>query len=53
MREPRVCSKTTDKLMLVIELLKGTEFKKCLVTWDRIDDPEEGAIVVPIITIER
>lgn len=49
----RCASKTTDKLALVVELLTRMKFKKALVTWDRIEDPEEGTVIVPIISVER
>ncbi len=49
---PRICSKTTDKLLLVTDLLKTLPLKKALITWDRIEDPQEGTVVVPILELE-
>jgi hypothetical protein len=49
---PRLCSKTTDKLIVVGEILKALPLRKALVTWDRIEDPEEGTVVVPILQLE-
>ncbi len=53
--QTRTSSKVTDRLMLVLEYLKTQKFKRAVVTWDRIDDPEAketGVIVVPILEIE-
>jgi hypothetical protein len=49
---PRLCSKTTDKLMVVGEILKALPLRKALVTWDRIEDPEEGTVIVPVLQLE-
>lgn len=53
MSQPRLCSKTTDKLMLVLDYLKTKKFKKALLTWDRIEDPDEGTVVVPILDLQK
>ena len=48
---PRLCSKTTDRLMLIGSILKELPLKRALITWDRIEDPEEGTVVVPILDL--
>ncbi len=53
MRSPRCASKTTDKLVAVLDFLAKSEFKSALLTWDRIEDPEEGTVIVPILDIKR
>lgn len=51
----RCASKTTDKLVAVCDLLRDLHdrrMKHALITWDRIEDPIEGTVVVPILDLE-
>ena len=57
MSKERCASKITDRVVAALDFLSKQEFKKALLTWDRIedeDDPDEpGVIVVPILKLER
>lgn len=48
----RLASKTADKLQSVLEFLRTPRIKKALLTWDRIEDPQEGTVIVPILDVE-
>lgn len=51
--QSRCASKTTDKLALVLDFLSKQKFKYALLTWDRIEDPQEGTVVVPILELKK
>lgn len=59
--EPRLCSKSLDKLILLTRIAekfveaRGHEhFKRIAITltWDRVPDPKEGSVLLPVIELE-